>query len=746
MSYIIKNNNGLINTRLTDVGRKKLSEGSLNIKYFQVGDSEIIYDLIEGYDQRNNNILSPAYNSQNKTDFFNSTKLNIKYPILREFVLDPINSPSLGKRGYGLIYSDPYIVPVYNTAPSRGFFSFTSITNSWSANTSSAYTINSNYTIDVCDLCSESSFIPMSGSCDSFSGAVNIKDFITIFYSNIDTCGEISHDYRILTYQVSGITGDRIYLDRPLPCFSGLSSCTVSAIVYPSGMTVLYDFETPENYYDPTIYNFQNICDVADSDVKVWNMNIPWSENPAGLLSDVNEGFEFFGSQSYLGTMEYLGYHSDEGQVFYDTVLQQTKATDTFIYNSFDVKKEILPRDQKCVAIIHYTNNAVDTIYGEKFAMEPYDGGALDNTGAARNFKLHIPWLMWHKSNTGTIGETFYVDPEGYDLFNVNYIQSSINSDMNDPGIRYFHLWDINEDDNGNLNRVGKVFPDHKIVIIDDEELVAAMSYKSNRNWTLPAPRLSLVDTNICDKSGPSTIGLVSGSSQYVWVTYRFDDIESGDTIVRGALHCNYYMKIQGPSLDCADVEQDVAVSFGNEFPFLKNEKYSGFSATQFKVLCQIVNSPTQRPSEDEWRVIDFTSQLSGGTVDGYIPPSAMTSNTFIITKDLYDNADLYDLGEYVSLPPANNVDDIMNFGDEYYFYGNIETDIQATIYEMRFKCNLPQNQFLVSTNPTWNSTYSPYITEIGLFDSDFDLVAISKLSTPQRRAGTQQFLIQLDF
>ena len=33
---------------------------------------------------------------------------------------------------------------------------------------------------------------------------------------------------------------------------------------------------------------------------------------------------------------------------------------------------------------------------------------------------------------------------------------------------------------------VGRVFPNLKIVVIDNEELLAAMSYKSNRNYTLP--------------------------------------------------------------------------------------------------------------------------------------------------------------------------------------------------------------------------------------------------------------------
>ena len=61
-------------------------------------------------------------------------------------------------------------------------------------------------------------------------------------------------------------------------------------------------------------------------------------------------------------------------------------------------------------------------------------------------------------------------------------MKSKKNPDMNDPGIRYYHLYDTNTNSDGYPSRVGKVFPDTKIIIFDDEEIVAAMSYKSNRN------------------------------------------------------------------------------------------------------------------------------------------------------------------------------------------------------------------------------------------------------------------------
>ena len=46
MSYIIKNTSGLVNTRVTDTGRQKMSEGNFRVAYFQIGDSEVYYDKL----------------------------------------------------------------------------------------------------------------------------------------------------------------------------------------------------------------------------------------------------------------------------------------------------------------------------------------------------------------------------------------------------------------------------------------------------------------------------------------------------------------------------------------------------------------------------------------------------------------------------------------------------------------------------------------------------------------------------
>jgi hypothetical protein len=434
---------------------------------------------------------------------------------------------------------------------------------------------------------------------------------------------------------------------------------------------------------------------------------------------------------------------STSGQTFVVSPTLTGETTDSFYYNSFDEIIMVEPYEQKSIAIVHYTNNAVDNFYGEKFALEPYNVNSLDTTGFARNFKVTIPWLMWHKSTLGTMGETFYVDPNvgQANYFEVKYMQSSKNDDMNNPGLRYYHLWDTNLNSDGNPSRVGKVFPDLKTIVFDDEEIIAALSYKSNRNWTLPAPKLSLLTPNTCDASDDD-FGLLGNENEYLYITYRFN----GPSNFANSLHCNYYTKIQGPHTGCTSQRQDVAIKLGNEFPFLNQCCYIGFVAEEFTVLAQIVTGDTTQPNPAAWKEIDYTQQIGNTFANGFITASGLTANTFTLSYNQYYTANTYDLGSYINLPLPTNQSDILNFGDEYFFYGNIETDIQATIYELKFLCNLASTQFNNTSNPTWTPGTKSYVTEVGLFDTNKDLLVITKLQSPVLRQGTQQYTIKIDF
>ena len=766
MGYILKNTSGLVNTIFTDAARQKLSQGKFNVSYFQVGDSEVLYNTLPTtYPQADTMILKPGFNAQNSSGTPESNKQNVKYP----FYVD-----GNGGNTYGIPYMASVVSPIYNTAAIRGFFSGdTSILpTSWSAFTGNEYVVDSNYVVNMTEFVGGNS-VPVSGvTCNDNETLIPMSgDFVTIYYdlSGDDNCNcttpelaslsgcvmSMSSCYPMLTYRVVDFCDDVLTLDRNTPDYSNITFTNQYArvIFYPKTMTDIYDSVTPLNHYSDDVINFESVCSEDEFNVKIWNMNIPWSENLAGLDSAVYKDYAQFGSVNYLGSKEYLGYMSNSGQTFYLNNTLTAETTDTYYYNSFDEKVYVEPEEQKAIAIIHYTNQTIDLFYGEKFALEPYDPTSpYDATGQARNFKLHIPWLMWHKNPECCYGETFWVDPPNFDdlpnddyLFKVHYLQSTKNEDMNSPGLRYYNLWDTNPTASGYPSRIGKVFPDDKIIVIDDEEIIAAMSYKSNRNWTLPATKLFLSTPNTCNTIG-SGEGVLTSPDETMFVTYRFTNTSA----FTNSLHCNYYSKITGPN-DCnPSNSENVGVRFGGNLSCLSpyNDSFNqGFFAERIEIICQKVVTGS-RPQSDDWRIIDMTDQISGSTVDNYITANVLTGTTFVITKELYDAAanPTYDLGDYIELTPEGDTSVQLNFGDEYYFYGSLETDIQATIYEMRYKVNLSNTEFLSSTNPTWNTTTKPYITEIGLYDDEKNLMIVSKLQSPVLRQGIQQFFIKFDF
>jgi hypothetical protein len=741
MSYVIKNTSGLINTRLTDVGRRNISQGNFNISYFQIGDSEVSYSAVTNYNITNNMILMPAFNAQNDTGSPQSNKQNIKYPYYVS-----------GNEGntYGIPFMDSDVQEVYNSAGVRGFFQTGGTQGNWQAQITSGYTVTSNYIVDMTTLTGQTDIVVSYDFCSPTTGTPSVGNFVTITFDGVGGCGDLQ-TFPNLTYKIQSIspaTGDTgttftLTLDRAVPNYTGVvyGGQNARALIYPSGMTPFYDSNTPAPYWQEDFLNFESTCNVINrNNPLVWNMNIPWSESPAGVYSSTYETYANYNSVIYLGTKEYLGYQEPSGQ---------TDTSKVYYYNSFDEEIVVTPKEQKAISIIHYTNQDIDNIYGEKFSVVPFDPqNPSDDIGLARHFRITIPNLMWHKSTASTIGETFFIDPPGYDLCKPYYIKSTKNIDMNDPGIRYFHLWDTNPDSNGNLNRIGKVFPDQEIVIIDDEEVIAAMSYKANRNWTLPAPKLSLLTPNTCYTNNEFAVGIFSGATQRMWVTYRLDS--SGNTSgfdFTNSLHCNYYSLIKADSSVTANT-QNVAVRFGNEFPFLNPginfDNLSGFSATNIKILCQLVEGDV-RPNPTQWKEIDVTSEITGDTFNGFLTVQSLTGTTFQISLSEYQSAPFYNLANYINIP-LNGQTDVLNFGDEYYFYGNLETDITATIYEMKYLVTLGRNQFTNTSNPTWTSGTTSYFTEVGLYDQNKDLIVISKLQSPEIRQGIQQIVVKLDF
>jgi len=311
MGYILKNTSGLLNTRITDVGRKAISEGRFNISYFQVGDSEVDYSSTS---IASNNILMPAFCAHNDNSNLNVNKQNVKYP----YYLAGTTGTT-----YGIPFNESVAEEFYNLAADKGFF--VSGATIWSAQTISAYTVTSNFVASMSGITGQTSLVLSANSCSSTVGVPKVGDYVSIIYDGIGDCGSIRNAFPNLTYKIetstSGASGSyTITLDRNLPNYLGKTSGGELArcIIYPSGMTVLYDSVTPSPNWSNDVFNYETICDSsATVDTRVWNMNIPWSQTVAGVTGTTEfEDYTKYGSQSYLGTKEYL--YSISGQTIDD--------------------------------------------------------------------------------------------------------------------------------------------------------------------------------------------------------------------------------------------------------------------------------------------------------------------------------------------------------------------------------------------------------------------------------------------
>lgn len=169
-------------------------------------------------------------------------------------------------------------------------------------------------------------------------------------------------------------------------------------------------------------------------------------------------------------------------------------------YNGFVQYIQNLDPTIKKLGVIHYTNSSPENVYGEGF---------FNNTPI-----LDIPYIMWHKSSGSTMGLTLRCGSE---------------HTLDGLGTKYYDL--VDEYD----NILGKSFNYLKMFVIEDQELLYAMSYKSNRSWTLPSFNLGFnanlnIGCPVCsiiteiEYNGASSIG-GNGDIYITNVTNTFGDI-----------------------------------------------------------------------------------------------------------------------------------------------------------------------------------------------------------------------------
>ncbi len=420
MAFINKKYPTNLKVKITSKGRDLLSQGKLNFKYFEIGDSEIDYEYAEliGIDNYKPLILSPFdKNPKILSHIYSGDTTGTTY------ISANINNPK------------QYISTTGIT--SIGFFSGNTIL------ADSNHVKQPNIQIEIDEVSGGSSLNLYQSSGYTLSPEPEVNDMLMVKWINKRGSNTnnnlISNNTPHLFYKITGITGTlsgnnlSVGLDRDIPDYSLVTGSTGKI----AGGLIFYNKEfyenDPKNSVDYVSENVLKFIDNFQCDIikyPLWNLNIIYSEEIAGV------------------NVTNLKYNS-----FYTTGLTGFV---NYIQNQISIIKKL--------GVIHYTNSSPNNTYGEGF---------YHNTPI-----LDVPTLMWHRSSTTMIG--------------LSLSGGTFKKTLSGLNITYYDL----VDNSGYV--VGKIFDGLKLFLIEDQELLFAMSFKSNRNWTLPKLSVFVGDNNLC--------------------------------------------------------------------------------------------------------------------------------------------------------------------------------------------------------------------------------------------------------
>jgi hypothetical protein len=707
MSYIINNTNPFVSIKLTEKGREQLALGQLNFSYWGIGDSEINYGR-------------EAIVDANPTDVTLSATSKVMRPFDRQPNIKYFITPSNATSQYQTVNAGNMNVVkaiVNNEAAERGFFDQSA--------TGFTTTINSTLT-PYQELVSDTKFTGSTSFNLTGATSIAVGDYMMIKLTN-DKVGTLTSTDTTkpipnLWFKVQSIVGTLVTVDRTLPNYSAQTASS-QIIFYKSGE--VYDTIATGNttaYWDSGTLSFNSNVNVTCHDVPVWNMNNVWCENMAGMSANTAyEDYTKFGSYPYLGSKN----------PYFEYLCESTGTSTNFNCNGPGIS---YPDDvSKSISIIHYTNNTISNLYGEFLYVDATN---------SKMVKVNMPNLMYHRSGYATNSGT---------TMGMTFIASGATQLLGTSQIEYIDLVedpDLISTANTTTMVVGKVFPQLKTIVFHDDEIVAAMSYKSNRNWTLPA-----LAANIQSPSGGTSTGVLQ-PNETIYLTYSLEN--TATTGLTSSLPCQNYIKITNNTSAAKDVvfrmnETDL-LPYMRKFESASYDGY-GFYSNKFKLLYQIVSDTTTRPDSSSWKVFDYTSNAIITTSGQTIDPKLLENQSPLVTGFLLDSLKYsastnFNLVSLLNMAP-NNQPTYLQFGDERFFYGNIETYIGATIYKTIFDIRVNSSQFNATTNPTRSQdpTTNPpdiKITDVGIYDSAQNLVCIGKLSKPVPLTAGNTIMLEL--
>lgn len=440
-------------------------------------------------------------------------------------------------------------------------------------------------------------------------------------------------------------------------------------------------------------------------DTRVWNMNIIRTSSVEGTNSSIS-GYTSYGSIQYNGTKQYLGFQ-DETRQF---------------------------------GVIHYTNEFTGNTYAEQLVE--------------KSVIVDIPNIMWHRQSA-TIGQG-----TTYGVKLQDYAGSSVFDQVAQTSYR-----ELRDGTSTTNFVVGRVYHKLKLIVITDPELLTAITYKSNRSYTLPNLNIDASSVPKYPLTSSEATGILTTGYTY-FVTYL---TESDSSYASGTSYgypqtmpCQYIQRIDGVEDSLGDPQYLRAYFNTSFFPYLRNtagmDSYSGtgWNANKVQLLINKVNTTTSPDVDlntiptDGWRLISSgltgNGVYTGSTGSLTINPSDLSGFQFIVSQEDYDSGSTYVLDS--TFYDNNNVDLYgLTFGSESFFFGNITTSIMATTYKTIMTVLVPDSQYNSSNNSSFDGLLdtNTYLTEVGILNNNNILVAVGKPTYPIKKNTARYLAFQLE-
>jgi hypothetical protein len=216
-----------------------------------------------------------------------------------------------------------------------------------------------------------------------------------------------------------------------------------------------------------------------------------------------------------------------------------------------------------------------------------------------------------------------------------------------------------------------------------------------------------------------------------------FKSFITSDVIV-SPFEVNKSFTFRGNELTASNVEIDRYIGRNVTAPLWVSGFYNYLPSTL------LANRYFPTGSDDIIGVISIPSNLWG---DYLKPGSVILSSGSVILQDDGEGNIIYNSVKYGDVIYEHGIIVIANGGsDAVSLINSLITGSNITCSFSQYKCTLRENEFNFSQNPTLisgssnsgvlydfatGSYFSPYVTTVGLYDNNYNLLAVAKLAQP---------------